>query len=185
MSGLSELGKLLHEEHFRIIMLLCDLEQRITGEAAQRPFDPDCENDREWLKDLLFCLDQIVDHNAFEEAELFPLICAHGEGELAALLIDEHDAIGPCARRLHAITAETIEIGINARRWDDFKTVGAELASEMMFHLQKEEMTVIQRLSVFLDAREDHQLAMKHLGQRPPIRPLEPGRAPGEYLALR
>lgn len=185
MSGLSELGKLLHEEHFRIIMLLCDLEHRITGEAARRPFDLDCEDDREWLRDLLFCLDQIVDHNAFEEAELFPIICAHGEGELAALLIDEHDAIGPCARHLHAITAEIIESGINPQRWHDFKTVASELVSEMMFHLQKEEMTVVQRLGVFLDTRADHQLAMKHLAQRPPIRPLEGSGATSECLPYR
>lgn len=185
MTGLSELGKLLHEEHFRIIMLLCDLEHRITGEAARRPFDPQNESDGEWLRDLLFCLDQIVDHNAFEEAELFPLICAKGEGELAALLIDEHDAIGPRARCLHAITAEIIENGITPQRWNDFKGVGAELISEMMFHLQKEEMTVVQRLTVFLDAGADHQLARKHLAQRPPIRPLESNRVLGECLAFR
>jgi hypothetical protein len=170
MMGLSELGKILHEEHFRIIMVLCDLEHRITGEAALRRLDPKCEVDRNWLRDLLFCLDQIVDHNAFEEAELFPMICAHGEGELAALLIDEHEAIGPRAKRLHAIALEIIETGINAQRWDDFKTVGFELISEMMFHLQKEEMTVVQRLAVFLDARADHQLALKHVAERPPIR---------------
>ena len=169
MTGLSELGKILHEEHFRIIMVLCDLEHRITGEAAVRRLDPECEVDRSWLRDLLFCLDQIVDHNAFEEAELFPMICAHGGGELAAMLIDEHEAIGPRARRLQAIALEIIETGINARRWDDFKTVGFELISEMMFHLQKEEMTVVQRLAVFLDARADHQLALKHVAERPPI----------------
>jgi hypothetical protein len=65
---------------------------------------------------------------------------------------------------------EIIETGINAQRWDDFKTVGFELISEMMFHLQKEEMTVVQRLAVFLDARADHQLALKHVAERPPIR---------------
>ena len=173
MTGLSELGKILHEEHFRIIMLLCDLEHRITGSAAARPLDPRGEVDGLWLSDLLFCLDQIVDHNAFEEAELFPAICARGEGELAALLTDEHDAVGPRARRLHAITAEIIECGINARRWHEFKTEASELISEMMFHLQKEEMTVVQRLTVFLDARADHQLALKHLAQRPPIRCLD------------
>jgi hypothetical protein len=170
MMSLSELGKILHEEHFRIIMVLCDLEHRITGKAALRRLDPGFEVDRNWLRDLLFCLDQIVDHNAFEEAELFPMICAHGEGELAALLIDEHEAIGPCAKRLRAIALEIIETGINAQRWDDFKTVGFELISEMMFHLQKEEMTVVQRLTVFLDARADHQLALKHVAERPPIR---------------
>ena len=170
MTGLSELGKILHEEHFRIIMVLCDLEHRITGKAAFRSLDPRCEVDRGWLRDLLFCLDQIVDHNAFEEDELFPMICAHGEGELAALLIDEHEAIGPCAKRLHAIALEIIEAGMDAQRWDDFKTVGFQLISEMMFHLQKEEMTVVQRLEVFLDARADHQLALKHVAERPPIR---------------
>ena len=172
MTDLSELGKILHEEHFRIIMLLCDVEHRITGKAGLRPLDPRCPVDRSWLRDLLFSLDQIVDHNAFEEAELFPLICAHGEGELAALLIDEHVAIGPLARRLHALALEIIEAGIDVQRWQDFRAVAAQLVSEMMFHLQKEEMTVVQRLAGFLDARADHRLALKHVAERPPIRSL-------------
>ena len=31
MSGLTELGQLLHEEHFRILVSICGLENRITG----------------------------------------------------------------------------------------------------------------------------------------------------------
>jgi hypothetical protein len=154
-------------------MLLCDLEHRICGEAASRPFDLRSKVDRKWLRDLLFCLDQIIDHNAFEEAELFPLVCAHGDRELAALLMDEHDAIGPQVKHLHAITVGIIENGINAQRWHDFKAVASDLIPEMMFHLQKEEMAVVQRLAVFLDARADHQLALMHVAERPPIRSQE------------
>jgi hemerythrin-like domain-containing protein len=172
MTDLSELGKILHEEHFRIIMLLCDLEHRITGEAALRPIDPQCEADRGHLRELLFSLDQIVDHNTFEEIELFPIICAHGEEELAALLVDEHDAIGPLAKHLRAIALQILEVGISAQRWHDFRAVASELVSGMMFHLQKEEMTVVQKLARFLDAPADHRLAVKHLAERPPIRSL-------------
>src|SRR5512132_2412210 len=58
--------------------------------------------------------DQIIDHNAFEEAVLFPLICARGGGELASLLTHEHVIIGPLARRVRGIAARILEDDIDA-----------------------------------------------------------------------
>jgi hypothetical protein len=170
MSHLTELGKVLHEEHFRIVMVLCDLESRVAGTSGREPLDPRREADRRELEDLVFCLDQIVDHNAFEEAELFPILCAHDDGELAALLAEEHRTIGPLARRLHVVASAILEHGTDGRLWQDFRDLASELASVMMFHLQKEEMAVVQRLDVFVDSRIDRQLALKHAAERPPIR---------------
>jgi|GEM_PF-3146546 hemerythrin-like domain-containing protein len=185
MSQLSELGKVLHEEHFRIVMLLCDLEHRVTGTSASEPLDPRREADRRELGDLVFCLDQIIDHNAFEEAELFPLLCANDDGDLAALLTEEHRAIGPLATRLRAVASAILEHGTDNRRWQDFKDVAAEMVPAMMFHLQKEEMTVVQRLDRILDSRVDGTLARKHSAERAPIRkrPAVPGLGGGTPTA--
>jgi hemerythrin-like domain-containing protein len=166
MSELTELGGVLHEEHFRILMLICGLENRISGESAAHPLDPRIDEERGQLAELSASLDEIIGHNAFEEAVLFPLICEGGEGDLAALLTHEHVTIGPLAKRLRSITGEILQHGISADRWREFRDAAAELVSEMMLHLQKEELTVVQRLASFVDAEMDHQLALKHGAER-------------------
>ena len=37
MYTLTELGEVLHEEHFRILVPICGLENRITGRRASEP----------------------------------------------------------------------------------------------------------------------------------------------------
>jgi hemerythrin-like domain-containing protein len=114
MPFLTELGEVLHEEHFRILSLICGLENRVIGAEGRRPIDPRDEDEKEHLQELIVSLDQIIDHNAFEEAVLFPLICARGGGELASLLTREHVIIGPLARRVRGIAARILEDGIDA-----------------------------------------------------------------------
>jgi hemerythrin-like domain-containing protein len=166
MSELTELGGVLHEEHFRILMLICGLENRISGDSAAHPLDPRIDEERGQLAELIASLDEIIGHNAFEEAVLFPLICDGGEDDLAALLTHEHVTIGPLAKRLRSITGEILQHGISADRWREFRDAAAELVSEMMLHLQKEELTVVQRLASFVDAEMDHRLALKHGAER-------------------
>jgi Hemerythrin HHE cation binding domain len=117
MSFLTELGEVLHEEHFRILSVICDLENRVTGAEGHRPIDPRIEEEKQHLQELIAALDQIVDHNAFEEAVLFPLICARDGGELASLLTQKHVTIGPLAKHVHEIAAMILEHGIDADRW--------------------------------------------------------------------
>lgn len=170
MPALTELGRVLHEEHFRILSMICGLEHRVTGAEARRPLDPRISDERENLRELIAALEQIVDHNAFEEAVLFPLICRRGGGALASLLTQEHVVIGPLARRVRAIAIAILDHGINAERWADFRAAATALVAEMMAHLQKEELTVVQQLSTFLDADVDRRLALRHLAERPPTR---------------
>jgi iron-sulfur cluster repair protein YtfE (RIC family) len=170
MPFLTELGEVLHEEHFRILSVLCDLENRVTGAEGRRPIDPRIEEEKQYLQELIVALDQIVDHNAFEEAVLFPLICARDSGELASLLTQEHVTIGPLARQVRETAAMILEHGIHAERWAEFRNASMHLVSEMMAHLQKEELTVVQQLRAFLDADTDHRLALGHRAERPPTR---------------
>jgi hemerythrin-like domain-containing protein len=166
MSELSELGRVLHEEHFRILVAISDLKNRVSGAAAERPLDPALEEDRAWLRDLIGWLKEIGDHHAFEEAVLFPLLCRGGACDLATLFADEHDTIGPITRRLHRLARELLQSGAGTERWAAFRAVAERLATEMMHHLQKEEATVVQRLDVLLDAVTDHDLAVSLVAAR-------------------
>jgi Hemerythrin HHE cation binding domain len=132
---LTELGEVLHEEHFRILSLICGLENRVIGTDGQHPIDPRNAEEREHLQKLVVSLEQVIDHN--EEAVLFPLICARGGGDLASLLTQEHVTIGPLAKRLHRIAATILEHGMDAARWAEFRSAASDLVAEMMAHSKR------------------------------------------------
>ena len=159
MAELTDLGKVLHEEHFRILVLVCGLENRITGERGSFPIDPANSEDRALLEELACSLEQVVDHNAFEERVLFPLLSSSGGEDVTSLLKQEHVVIGPMARRVRVLAADILRCGTGAGRADDFHAAAASLVVEMLQHLQKEELSVVQRLDVFLDAATDSRLA--------------------------
>ena len=167
MSELTELGQILHEEHFRILVSICGLENRVNGPAAADPLDPRRGEDRQQLEDLVCGLDDVLGHHAFEEAVIFPLIRSGGEGDLAGTLVREHGAIEPMAARLRAITAGILENGIDEQSWATFREAARELIGEVMRHLQKEELNIIQRMDVFLDRETDHRLAVEHAAGQP------------------
>jgi hypothetical protein len=75
--------------------------------------------------------------------------------------MQEHVAIGPLARRLGSLAAELLVFGTSPVRWDEFRDVAQDLVSEMLLHLQKEELSVVQRLDTLLDIETDHRLAHK------------------------
>ena len=164
MSGLTELGQLLHEEHFRILVSICGLENRINGLAATDPLDPSRADDKQQLEDLVSALDDVLGHHAFEETVIFPIIRGKGGGELTTTLAREHGAIEPMAARLRAIAAQILE-GAEGK-WEDFREAAAQLIAEVMRHLQKEEINIVQRMECFLDGETDHRLAIQLVAER-------------------
>lgn len=171
MAGLSELGQILHEEHFRILVGICGLENRISGAAAAQPLDGTDPEDCGLLEGLLVSLDQLIVHHAFEEKTIFPLIRGGGEGDLTMLLSREHGVIEPRAQKLRTIAQEMIGRPVSAEKWVAFRDGAAELIAELMWHLEKEELTVVQRLSSFLDTATDHELAVRHLNEDRAVAP--------------
>lgn len=161
MAGLTELAQVIHEEHFRSLVLICGLEGRVSGERAAHPIDPAVEEDRVLLEELIAGLDEISGHNAFEESVLFPLLKDKGEGELTQLLTCEHAALGPLAKRLRAVACAILADGSGAARWAEFCETARDLSAELMFHLQKEETVIVQKLGALLDPRIDHALALR------------------------
>jgi hemerythrin-like domain-containing protein len=164
MAGLTELGKALHEEHFRILVSICGIENRITGPAADDPLDPGRAEDKQQLEDLVSALDDVLGHHAFEETVIFPIIRSNGGGDLTNTLASEHGAIEPMAARLRMIAAQIIQG--EQSRWEEFRTAAAELIAEVMCHLQKEEINIVQRMDCFLDDETDHRLALQLVAER-------------------
>lgn len=166
MTRLTALGQILHEEHFRILIWICDLQNRVSGEAGcQRP-DMDNEQDRDELYDLIGSLDQMMAHHAFEEDMVFPLLRADGDRDLTSLLINEHAAIEPTAHLLRRLTLEILRHGPGNGRWMAFRKVAQDLFSEMIGHMEKEELTILQKLDSLLDPEIDHRMALQHVSMR-------------------
>ena len=164
MSGLTELGKVLHEEHFRILVSICGIENRITGPAANDPLDPGRAEDKQQLEDLISALEDVLGHHAFEETVIFPIIRSKGGSELTTTLAREHGAIEPMAARLRAIAAQML--GGADGKWEQFRVAAAQLIAEVMRHLQKEELNIVQRMECFLDDETDHRLAIQLVAER-------------------
>ncbi|MGZ8410316.1 MAG: hemerythrin domain-containing protein [Hyphomicrobium sp.] len=166
MAGLTALGRVLHEEHFRHLVWMCDLQNRVTGEAGKQYPNLDNEQDRVEMHDLIAFLDQVMAHHAFEEDVVFPLLRAQSDAELASLLTEEHAAIEPTAHLLRSLALDILRLGPDHGRWPKFRKVAQKLFAEMIDHLEKEELILLQRLDSLLDTETDHQLALQHVSAR-------------------
>ena len=51
-------------------------------------------------------------------------------------------------------------------KWEDFREAAAQLIAEVMRHLQKEEINIVQRMECFLDGETDHRLAIQLVAER-------------------
>ncbi len=162
MAQLSRLGQVLHEEHFHIVMLFCDLENRVTGPAAQQPLDPSSAEDRQQLEQLMLALDGVIRHNAFEEKELFPLLCRGGAAEMVEMLEDEHLVMVPLVQRLRASAADILDAGMDARKWRRFCEAAREFTQQILLHLQKEELGIVRVLDTLLDRSEELRLVHRY-----------------------
>jgi hemerythrin-like domain-containing protein len=162
MAQLSKLGQVLHEEHFHIVMLFCDLENRVTGAAAQQPLDPAQPDDRQQLERLIVELDGVVRHNAFEEKELFPLLCRGGAADLVEMLEDEHLVMVPLVQRLRGYVVDILDGGVDAPKWRCFCAAAQEFTQQILLHLQKEELSIVQVLDTLLDRNEELRLVHRY-----------------------
>lgn len=159
----SEVARMLHQEHLDTLAAMNTLEEMIHFESRDRPLDLSRETARQQLGKLIAAIDHDIDrHFRFEEQNLFPALDQAGFGDMTAMLLQEHDAIRPLAERLRSLAAHALQDGFEQATWREFRETGMDLVPSVMFHIQKEEMGVIRRLDVLLDAATDKKLADLH-----------------------
>jgi hemerythrin-like domain-containing protein len=162
MSDLTELGGVLHEEHFRIIVWVSELKNRVTSKAGDRSIALDDAEERRELGELLVALDDVFRHHSFEEDELFPLLSHRGGKDTADYLTREHAVIEPIIKHLQAIATERLGHRADKGYWSRFRRAVNELYAEVIAHLAREEEVIVQRLRGLLDADTDRRLARQH-----------------------
>lgn len=168
MTGPTELGRMLHEDHLRTLEMMNLLELRISGKQQSRRLDKADAADEHLLHGVLAIIDQDVNrHFRFEEDDLFPVLDAAGAGDITRLLIQEHEGIRPLAETLRSISARVLENGCDDGTWRDFRYAATDLLHAVMFHIQKEEMGLIQKLGFFTDRDTDATLSARYAETRP------------------
>ena len=134
----------LHEEHEATLALWGRVEQSI---VSGKP-------DPALLRQAAAALaHEVTRHFEFEEKVLFPRLEAAGEGDIAALLTEEHAAIRSAAMRF----SDSLKAGT------DIKSGALELAERLMSHIQKEEMSLLPALDDLLDEAADRELTEAYL----------------------
>jgi len=148
-----QISRRLHEEHEATLALWGRLEQTL----ALRGNRPPTEEDVRLLRDCAAQIaDEVTRHFAFEEAELFPRLAAAGEGDIAALLAEEHETIRAAARQFAELAQDV------TGRWPALRTLALELAERLVSHVQKEEMSLLPTLEDLLDEQTDLELAGRY-----------------------
>ncbi|MEP7282573.1 MAG: hemerythrin domain-containing protein [Rubrivivax sp.] len=101
-------------------------------------------------------------HFDFEEQELFPRMAEAGEGDIVALLTEEHVAIREAAAELLPLAREVAAGTLAAADFDAFKRGVQEVVERQVSHIQKETMALLPSLDDLLDDETDRALSMAY-----------------------
>jgi hemerythrin-like domain-containing protein len=147
------ISRRLHEEHEATLALWGRLEQTLATRGNRPPTDEDLRLMRDCAAQLA---DEVTRHFAFEEKDLFPLLAASGEGDIAELLLEEHAAIRDAAQRFSGLARPGADL---QAIWPALRALALELVERLMSHVQKEEMSLLPSLEDLLDEETDLALA--------------------------
>lgn len=151
----------LHEEHRANLDLLGRAEQALArAPRGDGPREPELIK---LVVALARSLEQDIGrHFGFEEKELFPRMAEAGDGEIAMLLTEEHEAIREVAEELLPLTRAAAAGTLDGAGWDALKRGALELVERQVAHIQKEEMALLPLLDDLLDDETDRQLAFDY-----------------------
>jgi len=159
MTWQREVGRLLEREHHEHLDLLAQLESRLAA-AARDLSAPDCVR---LFARLAGHLERDVErHFQFEEQELFPRLAAAGDGDIAALLTDEHLAIREVAGELLPLVRAAGRGELGTADAPLLLRGALELIERQMAHIQKESMALLPLLEDLLDEPTDRELALAY-----------------------
>jgi len=151
-----QVSQALDNEHRNSLELLGRVEQacvRAPNAAAFAPLAPPFSRLIEH---------DISRHFDFEEGKLFPLMAEAGEGDIAALLREEHDAIRAVAAELLPLARAAAAGALDERGWRELKRGALEMVERQVAHIQKETMALLPLLDDLLDDDTDRTLAFAY-----------------------
>lgn len=152
-------NKRLYEEHVATLQLLARVERVFSGRAGAYP--PPAA-DAEWAafaRALLTAMEvEVARHFEFEERDLFPRLQEAGDGDLVALLNEEHQTIRDVAQPLAALLRRSLAQEVPPQQWQTMKTLALEFSERLGSHAQKEDGALLPVLENLLDEDTDRVL---------------------------
>ena len=101
-------------------------------------------------------------HFDFEEQELFPRMSDAGDGDMAALLIEEHEAIRAVAREVLPLAQAAAAGALDDAGFGALKRGALEMVERQVAHIQKETMALLPLLDDLLDEDDDRELSFAY-----------------------
>lgn len=105
---------------------------------------------------------EIGRHFEFEEGRLFPRMAEAGDGDLAALLTEEHGHIRAVAEDLLPLARAAAAGPLPAADRAALRRLVLELVERQVAHIQKESMALLPLLDDLLDDETDRTLAFDY-----------------------
>ena len=167
MQTRTEIGRLLHEEHHRVVSVLDRLQAFVdaTDDAAVASVR-DAEA-RKIVEEVYCLLSEELEPHLELEDQIFPLLEVRGGFELASIFSDEHACIRPISRRLRSLSALALKDDFDLETWLAFRSFAGVLVRELMFHIQREETSLLPAIDDVLDAATDRELAAAYQNASP------------------
>lgn len=157
MSFRCQVARTLDDEHRAHLELLGRLERMLArGEAVPGDGAALAAALRRQLGE------QVDRHFGFEEQQLFPRMAEAGDGDLAALLTEEHDSLREVAVELQPLAGALAAGTLAAPQRADFGRLAGEWIERMVAHIQKETMALLPLLDDLLDEDADRELAFAY-----------------------
>jgi hemerythrin-like domain-containing protein len=156
----SETGQILGREHRDNLALLARVEQTLQRTPAGGTLDGEAVRLLKSLGEHM--AHDLARHFAFEERELFPRMLAAGEGDLAELLGEEHDAIRAVAAELAPLVAAAAGGTLDGQGGNALRRLALELVERLLAHVDKEELSLVPLLDDLLDDDADRTLALAY-----------------------
>ena len=158
------ISRRLHEEHMNALGVMEQLEQTLTGRRGGWPPPPDDPAWRAFATKLAGALvNEVSDHFALEEDDLFGRVAAAGNDDLVELLLEEHATIRAVVTALLPLCARTTHgEAVAPQTWQAIRTLGLELAERLGAHINKEELSLVPVVEEVLDEETDRTLDFAH-----------------------
>ena len=152
-----QVSRLLDQEHRSLLDLLGRIEQAV---VRTRRWDPA-------LAGLVGQFGRALEHDierhfCFEEEALFPRMAQFGDGAMAELLTQEHQAIRALAAQLLPLARAASGGEIDVAGWEAFRRDALEMVEYQVSHIQKETMALLPLLDDLLDEDLDRELAFSY-----------------------
>ena len=151
-----QVNRVLHDEHMHVQRLLDRLGDLLKRDYAETAGQAETQA---LLNELMPVLEHGLErHFRFEEEDLFPPLEEAGDGDMVALLLEDHQVLLPLAAEVLAGVRRLRAGEFEAAEWPAFRRLGLEFVERQTDHIEKEEMALLPALEDAIDEAADREI---------------------------